>query len=147
MPAERLLPIFEGLGIAVVVCGHTRMQFDRIIGTTRVVNAGSVGKPFGKPGADWLLLAPDGQFRRRLCCTQRPRAPIREKNTSSVHARRAGVGNRHLRTKGHGGSRRLWPKPRQRSTGLLSRFSLCAPGCNRAPIGGATVRHQFHYYQ
>jgi hypothetical protein len=51
MPAERLLPIFEGLGIAVVVCGHTRMQFDRIIGTTRVVNAGSVGKPFGKPGA------------------------------------------------------------------------------------------------
>lgn len=62
-PEERLLPIFEGLGVRVVVCGHTHMQFDRMIGTTRVVNAGSVGMPFGEPGADWLLLNPDVQFR------------------------------------------------------------------------------------
>jgi predicted phosphodiesterase len=60
---ERLLPIFEGLGVRVVVCGHTHMQFDRMIGTTRVVNAGSVGMPFGEPGADWLLLDPDVQLR------------------------------------------------------------------------------------
>jgi hypothetical protein len=39
------------------------MQFDRSIGRTRVVNAGSVGMPFGKPVADWLLLGPDIQFR------------------------------------------------------------------------------------
>jgi hypothetical protein len=32
------------------------MQFDRMVGKTRVVNAGSVGMPFGEPGADWLLL-------------------------------------------------------------------------------------------
>jgi diadenosine tetraphosphatase ApaH/serine/threonine PP2A family protein phosphatase len=32
------------------------MQFDRIVGKTRVVNAGSVGMPFGEPGAYWLLL-------------------------------------------------------------------------------------------
>lgn len=62
-PKERLLPIFEGLGVAVVVCGHTHMQFDRMIGTIRVVNAGSVGMPFGNPGADWLLLDPDVQLR------------------------------------------------------------------------------------
>jgi predicted phosphodiesterase len=55
---ERLLPIFEGLEASVVVCGHTHMQFDRMIGSTRVVNAGSVGMPFGEPGADWLLLGP-----------------------------------------------------------------------------------------
>ncbi len=55
-PEERLLPIFGGLGAPVVVCGHTHMQFDRIVGRTRVVNAGSVGMPFGEPGADWLLL-------------------------------------------------------------------------------------------
>jgi hypothetical protein len=30
---------------------------------TRVVDAGSVGMPFGEPGADWLLLGPDIQFR------------------------------------------------------------------------------------
>src|SRR6266498_5467943 len=60
---DRLLPIFEGLNAPVVVCGHTHMQFDRMIGRTRVVNAGSVGMPFGKPGAYWLLLGTDVQLR------------------------------------------------------------------------------------
>jgi diadenosine tetraphosphatase ApaH/serine/threonine PP2A family protein phosphatase len=48
---------------SAVVCGHTHMQFDRTVGTVRVVNAGSVGMPFGEPGADWLLLGPDVQLR------------------------------------------------------------------------------------
>ncbi len=60
---DRLLPVFEGLNVPVVVCGHTHMQFDRMIGRTRVVNAGSVGMPFGKPGADWLLIAKGIQLR------------------------------------------------------------------------------------
>ena len=60
----RLRPIFDGLNVALVVCGHTHMQFDRMIGTTRVVNAGSVGMPFAEPGAYWLLLGPDIQLRR-----------------------------------------------------------------------------------
>jgi diadenosine tetraphosphatase ApaH/serine/threonine PP2A family protein phosphatase len=60
---DRLLPIFQGLNADVVVCGHTHMQFDRMIGRTRVVNAGSVGMPFGEPGAYWLLLGPDVQLR------------------------------------------------------------------------------------
>jgi predicted phosphodiesterase len=62
-PDDRLLPIFEGINSAVVVCGHTHMQFDRRIGETRVVNASSVGMPFGKPGADWLLLGPGIELR------------------------------------------------------------------------------------
>ncbi len=62
-PEDRLLPVFEGLKVAVVICGHTHMQFDRMIGRIRVVNAGSVGMPFGKPGADWLLLGPNVQLR------------------------------------------------------------------------------------
>jgi putative phosphoesterase len=62
-PEDRLLPVFQGLDVALVVCGHTHMQFDRTIGQTRVVNAGSVGMPFGQPGADWLLLGPDVQLR------------------------------------------------------------------------------------
>jgi predicted phosphodiesterase len=60
---ERLLPLFEGLQASVVVCGHTHMQFDRMVGRTRVVNAGSVGMPFGEPGAYWALLGPDVQLR------------------------------------------------------------------------------------
>src|SRR5262249_52980565 len=63
-PEERLLPVFEGLGASMIVCGHTHMQFDRTIGGIRVVNAGSVGMPFGEPGAYWLLLGPDVRLRR-----------------------------------------------------------------------------------
>jgi predicted phosphodiesterase len=63
-PDEPLLPIFGALGVPLAVCGHTHMQFDRTIGTVRVVNAGSVGMPFGEPGAYWLLLGPDVQLRR-----------------------------------------------------------------------------------
>jgi predicted phosphodiesterase len=55
---ERLLEIFRGLDVTMVVCGHTHMQFDIVAGGVRVVNAGSVGMPFGAPGADWLLLGP-----------------------------------------------------------------------------------------
>jgi putative phosphoesterase len=61
-PEDRLLPIFQGLDVSLVVCGHTHMQFDRSIGGVRVVNAGSVGMPFGEPGADWLLLGPRVQL-------------------------------------------------------------------------------------
>ena len=62
-PEEVLLPVFREPGAPVVVCGHTHMQFDRMVGKTRVVNAGSVGMPFGEAGADWLLLGPDVQLR------------------------------------------------------------------------------------
>ena len=62
-PEERLIPLFEEHGVPLVVCGHTHMQFDRMIGRTRVVNAGSIGMPFGEPGADWLLLGPGVELR------------------------------------------------------------------------------------
>jgi predicted phosphodiesterase len=60
----RLLPVLEGVDARLVVCGHTHMQFDRTVGMTRVVNAGSVGMPFGEPGAYWLLLDGGVQLRR-----------------------------------------------------------------------------------
>lgn len=62
-PEDRLLPVFAGLDVRLVICGHTHMQFDRTIGNVRVVNAGSVGMPFQDPGAYWLLLGPDVQLR------------------------------------------------------------------------------------
>jgi putative phosphoesterase len=60
---DRLLPVFDSVNASMVVCGHSHMQFDRTIGRVRVVNAGSVGMPFGTPGADWLLLGPDVELR------------------------------------------------------------------------------------
>ena len=62
-------PAFEGAFAGVqerlVVCGHTHMQFDRVAGATRVVNAGSVGMPYeGLPGAFWALLGPEVSLRR-----------------------------------------------------------------------------------
>lgn len=62
-PDERLRPIFEEVDVPLVICGHTHMQFDRTIGDVRVVNAGSVGMPFGQPGADWLMLGPGVELR------------------------------------------------------------------------------------
>ncbi len=63
-PERVLAPIFRDVDVAWVVCGHTHMQFDRTVGDTRVVNAGSVGMPFGEPGAYWLLLDSDAPLRR-----------------------------------------------------------------------------------
>lgn len=61
--AAKLAPLFDPLRAALVVCGHTHIQFDRHIGATRVVNAGSVGMPFQKPGAYWLLIGPKVELR------------------------------------------------------------------------------------
>ena len=82
--SDRLLPLFEELNVPLVVCGHTHMQFDRVIGDVRVVNAGSVGMSFEGPGAYWLLLGPDIELRRtsydltgaaeRIRCTEYPEA-------------------------------------------------------------------------
>jgi len=62
-PEDKLLPVLKGVDSVLVVCGHTDMQFDRTIGRIRVVNAGSVGMPYGEPGAHWLLLGPDVQHK------------------------------------------------------------------------------------
>ena len=55
-PEERLAFLFDDVDAAVVVCGHTHMQFERSIAGKRVVNSGSVGRPYGdRPGAYWTL--------------------------------------------------------------------------------------------
>jgi putative phosphoesterase len=77
-PEESLLPVFEGLDVPLVICGHTHMQFDRTIGRVRVVNAGSVGMPFGEPGADWLLLGPGVELRHTPYDLARAAERIRE---------------------------------------------------------------------
>jgi putative phosphoesterase len=56
-PDERIRAALEGVTEAVVVGGHTHIQFERDVGDRRFVNAGSVGRPYeGRHGAFWTLL-------------------------------------------------------------------------------------------
>jgi len=64
-PEAQVAETLEGVDEALVVCGHTHIQYDRPIGGRRLVCAGSVGWPYeGKPGAFWLLLGLDVSHRR-----------------------------------------------------------------------------------
>jgi putative phosphoesterase len=61
----RIEAALAGVQPGVVVCGHTHVQFDRVVGPWRLVNAGSVGMPYeGVRGAFWALLGPDVELRR-----------------------------------------------------------------------------------
>jgi predicted phosphodiesterase len=63
-PAERWAAALAGVTAPTVVLGHTHMPVDRLAAGRRVVNAGSVGMPYGTPGAAWALLGPDVTLRR-----------------------------------------------------------------------------------
>jgi putative phosphoesterase len=61
-PLDHWADVFAGLEdrVTTVVCGHTHMPFVRLADRRLVVNAGSVGMPYGRPGGSWVLLH-DGQ--------------------------------------------------------------------------------------
>ena len=64
-PDERWAAALADVDEATVVVGHTHVQFDRHVGETRLVNAGSVGMPYEQePGAYWALFGPDVELRR-----------------------------------------------------------------------------------
>jgi putative phosphoesterase len=77
-PEAKLLPIFQDLNVALMVCAHTHMQFDRMIAGIRVVNAGSVGMAIGRTGADWLLIDDDVHFRHSDYDLAKAAAQIRQ---------------------------------------------------------------------
>ena len=77
-PAERVRPMLAGATQRIVVCGHTHMQFDRTVNGVRLLNAGSVGMPFGRPGAYWLSLGPDVRPVRTDYDLERAAALVRE---------------------------------------------------------------------
>ena len=82
---ERLEPMLEDVEEHVVVCGHTHVQFDRCIATTRVVNAGSVGMPYEDvPGARWAILGPDLELRRTPYDRERAAERIRRSSWGRV---------------------------------------------------------------
>jgi predicted phosphodiesterase len=65
-PISRWADVFAGVPEAVrtVVCGHTHMQFVRQVDRRLVVNAGSIGMPYGAPGPQWALLDRGVELRR-----------------------------------------------------------------------------------
>jgi putative phosphoesterase len=64
-PDEEVTELLGDVRAALLVCGHTHVQFDRRLPSgVRVVNAGSVGMPYeGRRGAFWALLGPDVEMR------------------------------------------------------------------------------------
>jgi predicted phosphodiesterase len=63
-PERELRRLLAGVGTALVVGGHTHVQFDRATAFGRFVNAGSIGMPYQDvPGAYWLRLGPDVALR------------------------------------------------------------------------------------
>jgi putative phosphoesterase len=66
-PISRWAQVFDGLPdeVRTVVCGHTHMPFARQVDRRLVVNAGSVGMPYGAPGPSWALVTPEGVQLRR----------------------------------------------------------------------------------
>jgi putative phosphoesterase len=93
----RLRDIFDIPDVNVVVCGHTHMQFDRRIGQTRVVNAGSVGMPFGARGAYWMVVGTGREsgasIELRRTTYDFSQAALRIRASSYPHAEQFAVGN------------------------------------------------------
>lgn len=53
----RVRSALDGVAERLVVGGHTHVQYQREVDGIRLVNAGSVGRPYeGRPGAFWALL-------------------------------------------------------------------------------------------
>jgi predicted phosphodiesterase len=68
--------------VTTIVGGHTHMPFVRLVDRRLVVNAGSVGMPYGAVGADWVLL--DGgavSVRKTRYDVEAARAAIRARCT------------------------------------------------------------------
>ncbi|MBA8792935.1 putative phosphoesterase [Friedmanniella endophytica] len=42
--------------VRTIVCGHTHMPFVRLVDRRLVINPGSIGIPYGRPGGSWALL-------------------------------------------------------------------------------------------
>lgn len=49
--------------VGTIVCGHTHMPYTRLAHGRLIVNPGSVGMPYGRPGAHWALLGPGASLR------------------------------------------------------------------------------------
>jgi hypothetical protein len=63
---EKWAEVFADLPpeVQTVVGGHTQMPFVRLVDRRLVINSGSIGMPYGRPGGAWALLR-NGQVELR----------------------------------------------------------------------------------
>ena len=88
-PDERWSEVLAGVEQRTVVVGHTHVQFDRVVGDVRVVNAGSVGMAYeDEPGAYWAVLGPEVELRRSEYDVDAMRAALAGLGTPSSGERR-----------------------------------------------------------
>lgn len=79
-PPDQMRFHLRGTTAGVVICGHTHMQFDRMVVGVRIVNAGSVGMPYGTPGAYWAMLGSDVDLKKTPYDRDAAAKRIREKD-------------------------------------------------------------------
>lgn len=75
-PYEEIEPMVAHVRESIIVCGHTHIQFDRMVAGKRIVNAGSVGLPSAARGACWALIGPEIELRETLYDFERAAADI-----------------------------------------------------------------------
>ncbi len=63
-PVAHVRAAFSAIDGETLVIGHSHMPFDRLFDRRRIINAGSVGMPYGHGGASWALIGPDIVLRR-----------------------------------------------------------------------------------
>lgn len=84
-PEDRVGQALSGTREQVVVCGHTHIQFDRMVQGRRLINAGSVGLPYeGTPGAYWALLGPGVSLHRTMYDIDRAAEGMRDSGCPHV---------------------------------------------------------------
>jgi predicted phosphodiesterase len=60
-PDDDVRRALAGTTASLVVVGHTHVQYDRTVGRTRILNAGSVGMPYqASPDARWAIIGDGG---------------------------------------------------------------------------------------
>lgn len=78
---NKIRPMIENATQKIIVCGHTHIQFDRIVGNKRIINAGSVGLQTRANGACWALLGPDVELKVTPYDTKEAAERILKSNT------------------------------------------------------------------
>ncbi|MBT2601120.1 MULTISPECIES: metallophosphoesterase family protein [unclassified Oceanobacillus] len=80
-PEEEIRPMIENVPQDIIVCGHTHIQFDRIIGGKRIINAGSIGLQSRADGACWALVGPKVELKVTTYDTRAASERINKSNT------------------------------------------------------------------
>lgn len=83
--------------VATIVCGHTHMPFIRLVDRRLVVNPGSIGMPYGRPGGSWALLT-GGQVSLRHTPVDVDRA-VAQVVASSTYPDRAAWADEYVRSR------------------------------------------------